>query len=487
MNKVFPETFLWGAATSAFQIEGAFDTDGKGLSLADIRSMNINPDEEPSKALAQAGDKLTDTKIASDHYHHWEEDIELMKELGLKSYRFSIAWTRIFPHGNEKEPNPKGLQFYDRIVDRLNEYGIEPVVTIYHFDFPLGLTQEYGGWSNRRSVDDFDHYARTLFQHFRGRVRYWLVNNEQNGMIRRDGYLGIKEKDPLKRERLRHICNHHMFLACAKAIASCHEISPEAMIAPVIATNPAMPIDSNPRNVLAARNADDLFGYYMLDVHCQGEYPAYYLNYLRNNNWDFEITDEDRRILKNGRPDFMGVNYYRSICCEYCPEDVPRELVEKYRVDNRNRIVPGVFRAISNPLLEEDPLNKWKVDPIGFQIALRDVYNRCHLPMMICENGYGAKDTLEKGNVIHDPYRINYLKIHIQMMKTVMDEGVPIMGYHIWSFIDVLSTSEGFKKRYGLVYINRTDENMDNLERYKKDSFYWYQNVIKTNGASMNM
>lgn len=484
-TSIFPEDFLWGAATSAFQIEGAYKEDGKGLSLADIRSMNINPAEEPSKALAKVGDKLTDTKIASDHYHRWEEDLALMKELGLKSYRMSIAWTRIYPHGNEAEPNANGLHFYDQIIDRLNEYGIEPVVTIYHFDFPLGLTQEYGGWKNRKSIDDFDRYARTLFTHFKGRVRYWLVNNEQNGMIRRDGYLGIDEKDPLKREQQRYLCNHHMFLACAKAIASCHEIDSEAKIAPVIATGPTMSINSEPKNMMAARNADDIFCYYMIDVHCRGEYPGYYLKYLRDNGWLFEITEEDKEILKKGKPDFIGFNYYRSICGEYCPPDISKEMVERFRVDARNRVVPGVFRAISNPLLEEDPLNKWKVDPDGFHMAFRDIYNRCHLPLMVCENGYGAPDTLEAGNVIHDPYRIKYLKDHIRIIRDVLEEGIPVLGYHIWSFIDVLSTSEGFKKRYGLVYIDRTDEDLKTLNRYKKDSFYWYQNVIKTNGATL--
>ena len=484
-KKIFPDNFLWGAATSAFQVEGAFDEDGKGVSLADIRSMHINPSEEPSKALANMGDTIADTRVASDHYHRWEEDLSLMNELGLKSYRFSIAWTRIFPEGDEREPNAKGLEFYDNIVDRLNEYGIEPIITIYHFDFPLGLTKKYGGWQNRQSIYDFEHYASALFTHFKGRVRYWLVNNEQNGMIRRDGYLGIQEQDPLKRERLRYLCNHHMFLACAKAIAACHAIDPEAQIAPVIATGPMMPLNSDPKNVLAGRDADDFFCYYMLDVHCCGEYPGYYCNWLEKNGWMFEITDEDREILKNGRPDFMGFNYYRSICGEYCPEDISQELVERFRVDARNRVVPGVFRAISNPLLEEDPRNKWKSDPVGFHIAFRDIYERCHLPLMVCENGYGAPDLLESDGKIHDFYRIAYLRDHIEIIKKVLQQGIPVLGYHIWSFMDVLSTSEGFRKRYGLVYVDRTDEDIRSLQRFKKDSFYWYQKVIRTNGEEL--
>ena len=249
MNDIFSENFLWGCATSAFQVEGAYAEDGKGLSLADVRSMSINPAEEPTKALANVGDEIADSKIASDHYHRWEEDLLLMKELGLKSYRFSIAWTRIYPNGDDEQINEKGLAFYDKIINRLNGYGIEPIVTIYHFDFPYSLQKKYGGWSDKQSIEDFDRYASTLFEHFKGRVRYWLVNNEQNAMIRRDGYLGIEEKDIQKRECLRHLCNHNMYVACAKAITSCHQIDPEAKIAPVMAYCPTYPKDSKPENI----------------------------------------------------------------------------------------------------------------------------------------------------------------------------------------------------------------------------------------------
>lgn len=484
MNRIFPENFLWGCATSAFQVEGAYNEDGKGLSLADVRSMSINPAEEPTKALAKVGDEIADSSVASDHYHHWEEDVRLMHELGLKSYRFSIAWTRIYPNGDDENVNEKGLQFYDNLINRLLEYQIEPIVTLYHFDYPYELQKKYGGWKSRQSIPDFERYASTLFQHFKGRVKYWLVNNEQNAMIRRDGYLGIQEKDRRERERLRHLCNHHMYLACAKAIASCHRIDPEAKIAPVMAYCPQFPVDSDPQNVLAAKNADDLYFHYMIDVHCRGEYPGYYLKWLRDNQWDFELTDEDRQTLKDGICDFYAFNYYRSNCAEYCEEDVDPELVERFRVDARSRMLPGICRCVSNPKLEVDERNQWKVDPVGFHIAFRNVYERCHMPLMVCENGYGAPDTLEEGNVIHDPYRIQYLRDHIMQIKAALEEGIPVLGYHVWSFEDVLSTSEGFKKRYGLVYVNR-DENGGNLERYKKDSFEWYKNVIASNGEKI--
>jgi len=481
----FPANFLRGAATSAFQVEGAFNEDGKGLSLADLRSMSIDPNEEVTKALAVAGDLIADSKVASDHYHHLDEDLELMKELGLKSYRFSIAWTRIFPNGDDENVNKEGLAFYDKLINKLNEYGIEPVVTLYHFDFPYGLQEKYGGWANRQSIEDFHRYACTMFHHFKGRVRYWLVNNEQNAMIRRDGYLGITEKNILKREQLRHRCNHHMFIACAKSIHSCHEIDPDAKIAPVMAYCPTFPKDSSPINVLAAKNCEDLYFHYMIDVHVLGEYPGYYVRWLKENNWDFEISDEDKGILKSGKPDFFAFNYYRSNCAEYCSNDVDIELVEKYRVDARRRILPGICRCIDNPNLEIYPLNQWRLDPIGLHIAFRNVYERCHLPLMLCENGIGVPDKLEDDFKIHDNYRIEYLRNHIMQVKEAIDDGIPVLGYHIWTLMDVLSTSEGFRKRYGLVYVNR-DEHGGDLRRYKKDSFYWYQELICADGETIN-
>ncbi len=480
----FDDNFLWGCATSAFQVEGAYKEDGKGLSLADLRSMSINPAEEPTKALANTGDKIADSTVASDHYHRWEEDLALMKECGLKSYRFSIAWTRIFPEGDDAEVNRAGIEFYDKIIDRLNKYGIEPIVTIYHFDFPAGLQRKYGGWADRQAIADFDRYASYLFEHFKGRVRYWLVNNEQNAMIRRDGYLGITEADPLRREQIRHRCNHHMFVACAKAIASCHRIDPEAKIAPVMAYAPHYPVSSRPEDVLAAKNANDLYFHYMIDVHCRGEYPGYYLRWLEDNDWLPEITQEDLEILCAGRPDFFGFNYYRSNAAQYCPADVSRELVERYRVDARSRILPGVCRCLPNPVIPEDSLNKWKLDPIGLHIAFRNVYELCHLPLMLCENGFGAPDVLEEDKAIHDTYRIEYLKEHILQINEAVRDGIPVLGYHVWTFQDVLSTSEGFRKRYGLVYVDR-DEEGGSLDRYRKDSFYWYQRVIATNGKCL--
>ena len=485
MSNKMPENFLWGAASAAFQVEGAYAQDGKGLSLADVRSMNINPNDEPSKSQVASGMKIADSTVASDFYHHYEEDIDLMKELGLKSYRFSIAWTRIFPHGNEKEPNKLGLEFYDHVIDRLNEYGIEPIVTLYHFDFPVGLIEEYGGWRDRKSIEDFVHYAKTIFEHFKGRVRYWLVNNEQNAMIRRDTYLGITEKDPLIRERIRHLCNHHMFLACAKAIDLCHHIDPNAKIAPVMAYAPFQAIDSKPENVLAARSVNDLFFHYMIDVHVYGDYPGYYIKWLKDNDWMFEYTEEDHEILKKGKPDFWGFNYYYSGAAEYCPKDVDPELVERYRMDARNKYFPGVGRAMINPMVEPDKLNNWRIDPTGFHLAFRNVYYLCRLPLMICENGYGGPDILTEDNKIHDEYRINYLRAHVKAMEDAVAEGIPVIGYHIWTFEDVISTSEGFRKRYGLVYINRDDENLKDLNRYKKDSFSWYKHVIETNGEEL--
>ncbi len=480
----FGKDFLWGAATSAFQVEGAVLEDGKGLSLADLRSMHIDPQNEPSKSQAIAG-KMTDSSVASDQYHHWREDIALMKELGLRSYRFSISWPRVLPHGDDAELNPKGIKYYDDLVNALREAGVEPVVTLYHFDFPAALEEKYGGWKSRQAVEDFTRYASLMFEHFKGRVKWWLVNNEQNEMIRRDALLGINESDPLTRERLKHLCNHHMFLACAKAIAICHKIDRTAQIGPVMAFAPRYPLDGRPENVLAARMATDLFYYYMIDVHVQGEYPGYYLRWLRDNGWMFDLTEEDKNILKDGKPDFYAFNYYRSACAAACNDTDPT-LFEKYRMDARRRIIPGVFQSMDNPYIEPDQLNGWRLDPKGLHIAAREIYARCHLPLMICENGFGAPDEMQDDHEIHDSYRIDYLREHIKQLREIMLDGIPMLGYHVWTLVDVLSTSEGFRKRYGLIYVDRTDEDVKECKRYKKDSFYWYKKVIATNGEDLD-
>lgn len=467
MTKGFNENFLWGASTSAFQVEGAYDVDGKGLSVADLASFKHS-------------DVYADTKIASDFYHHMEEDVALMAELGLKSYRFSINWTRIFPNGDEETPNQKGLAFYHKLFKELQKYGIEPIVTLYHFDLPYGLVEKYKGWQSRECIEDFVKYAKVCFEEFGQYVTYWLTINEQNLMMRKDKLMFIEADNELEKEQIRHLMNLHMFLANAKAMALCHEICPQAKIGPTIAYLPSYPATSAPEDVYAALDSDNLYNYYMLDIYTSGEYPVYYKNFLEKHNWMPGVTDEDTATLKSGKPDFLGFNYYITYAAKYCPLDEPNADYNSIL----DLVVPGHFKYVPNQYLEATKY-RWQIDPVGFRKSLMDLYQRYHLPLMITENGIGTDDFVTDDGKVHDDYRINYLKNHLSEMKKAIIDGVEVISYNTWTFIDVVSSSNGFSKRYGLVYVDRTEQDPKELKRIKKDSFDFYKNVIATNGQEL--
>ena len=464
----FPEGFLWGASTSAFQVEGAYDEAGKGLSAAD------------SASFAHAGE-YADTKVACDFYHRYREDVALMAELGLKSFRFSIAWTRIFPTGLESEPNPEGVAFYHALLDELERHGIEPIVTVYHFDMPQGLIDAYGGWASRRAIEDFVRYARVCFEEFGGRVRYWLTINEQNLMVRKEGLLGLERYAAgQEREVMRHQMNHHLFLAGARAIKLFRELCPEGKIGPTFAYLPSYPATCAPADMIAAMEADNLYNYYLTDIHVFGAYPAYYRNYLEEHGWMPVFEPGDEETLAGARPDFIGFNYYLTYAAEHYPEDAGA-------ADYTSILhlkVPGRFQYVDNPHIEATEYG-WQIDPVGFRRALMELYQRYHLPLMVTENGMGSRDVLEPDGSVHDPYRIDYLREHIREMGKAVRDGVELISYNVWTLMDVLSTSNGFSKRYGLVYIDRGEHDLKSLARVKKDSFGFYQQVIASNGASV--
>lgn len=460
----FPKEFLWGASTSAFQVEGAYNEDGKGLSVADTASFKHS-------------DQYADTKVAADFYHHYQEDIAMMAELGLKSYRFSISWTRIYPMGDEEKPNEAGIAFYRNVLKELHRYGIEPIVTLYHFDMPQHLLDLYGGWSDRRSIEDYVKYARTCFERFGDFVTYWLTINEQNLMVRKDKLMCIQETDGQKKEKIRHQMNHHMFLAGARAIKLCHELCPKAKIGPTFAYLPSYPATCRPEDMIAAMDADNLFNYYLTDIHVYGKYPQYYVNYLKEHDWYPSFAEGDEEILKEGKPDFLGFNYYLTFAAQYCPEDVEKP---DY-LSILNLVVPGRFCYVKNPYLTATEYG-WQIDPVGFRRALMELYQRYQLPVMITENGMGTHDVLSEDGKIHDDYRIQYLKTHIEEMKKAIDDGVEVISYNTWTFMDVVSSSDGFQKRYGLVYVDRDELDEKELKRIPKDSFYYYQKLIQQNG-----
>ncbi|MCC0645686.1 MULTISPECIES: glycoside hydrolase family 1 protein [unclassified Clostridioides] len=467
MNTGFPKNFLWGASSSAFQVEGAWDKDNKGKTVADYNSFK--------KSHLQA-----DTKVASDFYHNYEEDIELMKELGMKTYRFSISWARIIPDG-EGEINQKGLDFYNKVIDKLIECDIEPFVTLYHFDLPFTLVEKYNGWESRETVYAFERFAKVCFEHFGDRVKYWQPHNEQNLIVRVEERINIyNETDPWKIDKMRAQMDYNLCLAHALAVNACHEMIEGSKIGAAVSSSVTYPLTSKPEDVYAARMNDNFKVYYMLDMHYYGEYPGYYMNYLEKRNIVPHMEDEDKEVLKKAKMDFIAVNYYRTNCAEALPEDSQHPF--GLREGTVDFSMYGLFKMSLNPNLKASEYGA-SIDSSGLRVALNEYWQRYHLPVIITENGLGAKDVLEDGK-IHDDYRIDYLNSHINACKLAIEDGVEMMGYCLWSFTDLLSSSQGFNKRYGLVYINRTDHETLDLKRIKKDSFYWYKEVIESNGIT---
>lgn len=460
--KDFPKEFLWGASTSAYQVEGAYNEDGKGLSVQDMHT--------PPKGI-------TDFKVASDHYHRYKEDIKLMAELGLKAYRFSIAWSRIIPDGNG-EVNEKGIKFYSDLIDELINYGIEPVVTMYHFDLPYALHQQ-GGWANRQTIDAFEKYAKVLFENYGDRVKYWLTINEQNVMINHPNAMN-PGKTPSKKE-LYQQC-HNMFVAAAKATVLCHEIIKEGKIGPAPNITAIYPEKCNPSDVIAAENWESIRCWLYLDIAVYGRYNSLVWSYLEEKGITPEIEDRDMEIIAKAKPDYLGVNYYATATVAAAKNDGTD--CQARNGDQQIMIgEDGVYRAAKNDYLEQTEFG-WMVDSIGLRVTLRRIYDRYHLPLLITENGLGAKDELVDGRV-KDDYRIDYLSRHFHQAKLAINDGVDLIGYCPWAFIDLVSTHQGYEKRYGFVYVDRDEDNLKDLKRIKKDSFEWYRLIIKENGKSI--
>lgn len=461
----FPDGFLFGASSSAIQFEGALQEDGRGRSVIDDY---------------QFSEGITDYAQGSDHYHRWKEDIALAHEAGLKSYRFSISWTRILPQGRGKV-NQAGIQFYRDIIDELLHYGIEPIVTIYHFDYPQALVDAYGGWCARESIQDYLDYCQVLFTHFGDRVKYWLTINEQDHVIRIPSRLGLTGKEK-EYDRLRYQANHHMCMASAKAFALCHQCCPHAKIGPALSFQPIYPASSKPEDVMAASDMETLFMTYMCELHCHGIYPVRLWKYLCDRGIEPEILAGDLDEMKTHPPDFLGINYYSSGCVQYDPitKNHPLGRIEG---DLMPVAEHGIFRVIKN---ENLPFTKfgWAIDSQGLTLSLVQLYERYHLPLMITENGFSYPDVLVHGTV-EDDERIAYIRAHLLAVRQALNIGVEVLGYNLWSFIDLISGHQGFKKRYGLVYVNREEFDLKDMNRYKKKSFYWYKGVIEQKGINL--
>ena len=456
----FPENFLWGASTSAFQVEGGYKEGGKGAATTDL-------------GIRREG--VADNKVAADHYHHWKEDVDLMAELGLKTYRMGFSWSRIMPDATNR-PNPEGLSFYDKLIDYLLEKGIEPLVTLYHFECPQALVDAFRGWMDRRMVDAYAEYAKACFTHFKGRVKYWVTVNEQLIATAASTHTGIYEKDPQQNLKNVYQMSYNVSLAEHRAIALLREIDPEAKIGPVCAMQVVYPQTSKSEDVLAAENAEELLQFYLLDMSVRGEYPPYVEAYLKEHGFYPKTEPEDTDVLKGTSPDFIGVNYYFSICV--------KEKVGKINYQQPPFWISDAFDECGNPYLEKTEWMDKGIDPIGLRIGMHKIHNRYRLPMIITENGMAYSEELGEDGKIHDEYRINYLRKHIEQIEIMLKEGLPVFGYCPWSFVDVVSSHQGFAKRYGLVFIDRTETDPKQCARVKKDSFYWYRNVIGNRGLT---
>lgn len=467
LQKQFPEGFLWGGAVAANQIEGAYQEGGKGLSTADVSPNGI------MYPPVESSEKINLYHNAIDFYHRYKEDIALFAEMGFKCFRTSIAWTRIFPNGDELEPNEEGLKFYDNVFDELIKHNIEPVVTISHYEMPLGLVKNYGGWKNRKVIEFYERFAKTVLDRYKNKVKYWMTFNEINVVLHAPftgGGLVFEEGE--NKKNTMYQAAHHQFVASALAVKACHEINPDAKIGCMIAAMTTYPLTPNPEDVFAALEQDRktlLFS----DVQARGYYPSYFKRYFIENDITFEMAEGDEELLKEHTVDYIGFSYYMSFIATTDPKEL-----ESVTAGN---LVLGV----RNPYLKASDWG-WQIDPKGLRITLNTLYDRYQKPLFIVENGFGAVDVVEEDGSIQDDYRIDYLRAHIAEMREAIADGVDLIGYTTWGPIDLVSASTAeMKKRYGFIYVDRDNEGNGTLNRSKKKSFDWYKNVIATNGAEL--
>ena len=463
----FPKEFLWGGATAANQCEGAWNEDGKGASIQDYMPHGIM--QGPSEVIDEHNLKLK----GIDLYHHYKEDIALFAEMGFKVYRLSIAWSRIFPNGDDEKPNEKGLEFYDNVFDECKKYGIEPLVTLSHYETPYHLAKKYDGWKSRDLIGFYEEYVRTVFTRYKGKVHYWITFNEINS-IWHFPLMGagiLTPKNLLNAQDL-YQAAHHELVASALATKIGHEIDSENKIGCMVLGLTSYPRTCNPDDVIATME-ESKRGYFFTDIHMRGYYPSYALKMMEKEGVVLDATDEDLEILKN-TCDFLSFSYYMSKCIASNPEQYEK---------GKGNLTTGV----KNPYLQESQWG-WQIDPKGLRYLLNTYYDRYQKPLFIVENGLGAKDTLlseeKDGYWVEDDYRIQYMNDHLtQVSKAINDDGVEVMGYTSWGCIDLISASTAeMKKRYGFIYVDRNNDGTGSFKRYKKKSFYWYKKVIETNG-----
>ena len=462
MNNSFPKNFLWGGAISANQAEGAYNIDGKGLSTADVSPNGV---VFPPK-LPFDSNIYNPFHIGIDFYHNYKEDIKLLAELGINCFRTSIAWTRIFPTGTEDIPNEKGLEFYDKLFDELFKYNINPFITISHYEMPLYLVEKFGGWKNRKLIDFFCKFAETIFNRYKDKVKYWLTFNELNFTLSIPFTgAGILEED----DKSKYQALHHQLVASAMAVKLCHDIIKDSKIGCMISYSPIYPDTPNPEDVFACLQEQKKLTL-CPDVQVKGEYPFYIKKLFEELG--ISVDKNDYEIIKN-TVDFIGFSYYSS---KVISADT-----------SKKQLVSGnMQKGVRNNYLKTSEWG-WQIDPLGLRITLNNLYDRYRKPLFIVENGLGALDNLTEDIKVHDNYRIEYIKEHLLEVYNAIEDGVDLLGYLSWGPIDIISASTAeMSKRYGYIYVDKDNEGKGSLKRIKKDSFYWYSEVIKTNGLSLH-
>lgn len=469
MKSKFPKDFLWGGAVAANQCEGAYNEGGKGLSVQDVMPNGIK--SPPEKEVSKSNLKLDGINF----YHRYKDDIKLFAEMGFKVFRTSIAWSRIFPNGDDDAPNEEGLEFYDNLFDECLKYGIKPLVTLSHYEPPLALSEKYNGWLDRRTISFFERYAKTVFERYKDKVKYWLTFNEINAILKAPFMCGaiMTEREKLTESDL-YTAIHHQLVASASVTKLCHEIIPDSKVGCMILGVTVYPLTPSPDDVIKTM-LRDRETYQFAHIHARGEYPSYLLKYFKKNNVTVDITPSDKEILKN-TVDFISFSYYSSIC---------------ESADNNAKMTGGnLSKGFINPYLKSTDWG-WQIDPKGLRYTLTKLYDLYSLPLFISENGLGAEDKLTKTvngeKTVNDDYRIEYLNAHLVEVEKAIDDGVPVFGYTSWGCIDIVSASTAeMKKRYGYIYVDRNDDGSGSFERYKKKSFYWYKKIIETNGEALN-
>ncbi|GGD03965.1 6-phospho-beta-glucosidase [Enterococcus wangshanyuanii] len=479
MTNKIGDNFLWGGAIAAHQAEGAWNIEGKGLSIADVMTAGGNGIPRKITQGVIEGEYYPNHE-AIDFYHHYKEDIELFKELGLKCFRTSIAWSRIFPKGVEEEPNEAGLLYYDRLFDTLIEHGIEPVITLSHFEMPYYIYEKFGGFSNKEVIPLFVKFATCVFERYKDKVTYWMTFNEINNQADGQDPLHVWTnsamiiEDETKKEELVFQAGINELIASAAAVIEGKKINPDFQIGCMMAYVPVYPYSCNPEDMMASVKANERRFFYN-DIHARGKVPTYALKYWAEKNYQIDISKEELAILKEGTVDYIGFSYYMSGTISTL-EEIEGQATEDIQQ----------AKIVKNPYIEVSDWG-WPIDEVGLRYVLNTVYQRYDLPMFIVENGFGAYDQLTEDNTVHDDYRVEYLSKHIeQMKKAIVEDGVPVIGYTPWGVIDIVSFGSGeMEKRYGMIYVDKDNEGNGTLQRLKKDSFSWYQKVIETNGEKL--